>query len=66
MQIEAVLFFEMTPVSYTHLPNNLKLLTALLVIIALSIPVARDYAGEKKRMRANIKKYEEDEANAGA
>lgn len=47
-------------------PNNLKLLTALLVIIALSIPVARDYAGEKKRMRANIKKYEEDEANAGA
>ena len=47
-------------------PNNLKLLTALLVIIALSIPVARDYAGEKKRMRANIKKYEEDEANADA
>jgi len=29
-------------------PNNLKLLTALLVIAALSIPVAREYAGRKK------------------
>jgi len=40
-------------------PNNLKLLTALLVIAALSIPVAREYAGEKNKMRANLKKYEE-------
>lgn len=40
-------------------PNNLKLLTALLVIAALSIPVAREYAGERKRMGANLRKYEE-------
>lgn len=39
-------------------PNNLKLLTALLVIAALSIPVAKEYTGEKKRTRANLKKYE--------
>ena len=42
-------------------PNNLKLLTALLVVIALSIPVAREYMMEKKRMKANLKKYEEAE-----
>lgn len=40
-------------------PNNLKLLTALLVIIALSMPVAREYMAERNRIKQNLKKYEE-------
>ncbi len=40
-------------------PNNLKLLTAILVIIALSIPVAREGIAQKKQIRENLKKYEE-------
>lgn len=40
-------------------PNNLKLLTAILVIAALSVPVVRERLGERKRIRENIKKYEE-------
>lgn len=47
-------------------PNNLKLLTAVLVVIALSIPVIKVYLGERKRVKENLKKYEEVEANAGA
>lgn len=40
-------------------PNNLKLLTAILVIAALSIPVAKEYMAEKKNIKENLKKYEE-------
>ena len=47
-------------------PNNLKLLTAMLVIAALSVPVIRGYIFERKRIRANMKKYEEVETDAGA
>ena len=47
-------------------PNNLKLLTAVLVIAALSVPVIRGYIFERKRIRANMKKYEEVETDAGA
>jgi putative ABC transport system permease protein len=47
-------------------PNNLKLLTAVLVVIALSIPVTKVYLGEKKRIRENLKKYEEVDFDARA
>lgn len=47
-------------------PNNLKLLTAILVVVALSVPVIKNYVSEKKRIRDNLKKYEEVETNAGA
>ncbi|MBR6529088.1 MAG: ABC transporter permease [Firmicutes bacterium] len=40
-------------------PNNLKLLTAVLVIIALSMPVAREYMLEKNQIKQNLKKYQE-------
>ena len=40
-------------------PNNLKLLTAVLVVIALSVPVARDYMTEKNNIKQNLKKYGE-------
>ena len=40
-------------------PNNLKLLTAVLVIIALSMPVAREYIAEKNQIKQNLKKYQE-------
>lgn len=40
-------------------PNNLKLLTAVLVVIALSVPVARDYMIEKNNIKQNLKKYGE-------
>ena len=43
-----------------------KLLTAMLVIAALSVPVIRGYIFERKRIRANMKKYEEVETDAGA
>ncbi len=39
-------------------PNNLKLLTAILVIAALSVPVMRTAAGERKRIRENLRRYE--------
>lgn len=47
-------------------PNNLKLLTAVLVIAALSVPVIRERISEKKRISANMKKYEEVDTNAGS
>jgi putative ABC transport system permease protein len=47
-------------------PNNLKLLTAVLVVIALSIPVIKVYLGEKKRIRENLKKYGEVDFDARA
>lgn len=40
-------------------PNNLKLLTAVLVVIALSMPVARQYMAEKNHIKQNLKKYQE-------
>ncbi len=40
-------------------PNNLKLLTAVLVVLALSMPVAREYIAEKNQIKQNLKKYEE-------
>ncbi len=40
-------------------PNNLKLLTAVLVVIALSVPVAREFAKEKKQRKENLKRYME-------
>ena len=40
-------------------PNNLKLLTAILVVIALSVPVTKESMAEKKNMRENLKKYAE-------
>lgn len=40
-------------------PNNLKLLTAVLVVIALSVPVARVSMMEKNNMKQNLKKYAE-------
>lgn len=47
-------------------PNNLKMLTAILVVVALSVPVAREFLANKKQMKANLKKYEEVEGNVGA
>jgi len=38
--------------------DRFRVPAALLVIAALSIPVAKEYTGEKKRTRANLKKYE--------
>lgn len=39
-------------------PNNLKLLTAVLVIFALSVPVIRGYASERRMIKENLKRYE--------
>lgn len=40
-------------------PNNLKLLTAVLVIASLSVPVIKERISAGKRIRENLKKYEE-------
>lgn len=42
-------------------PNNLKLLTAVLVVAALSIPVVKERGAERKQINENLKKYEEAE-----
>lgn len=39
-------------------PNNLKLLTAVLVIAALSVPVIRGYINDRKMIRENLRRYE--------
>ena len=39
-------------------PNNLKLLTAVLVIAALSVPVIRGYISDRKMIRENLRRYE--------
>ena len=47
-------------------PNNLKLLTALLVIAALSVPTLREYLTERKRVKENISTYEGVDTNVDA
>ena len=42
-------------------PNNLKLLTAVLVIAALSVPVVRGGISDRKMIRENLKRYGEAE-----